>query len=286
MINSTDILKARILIVDDQAANVLLLEQMLQSAGYLAVESTSDSRAVCALHRQNKYALILLDLQMPGLDGFQVMENLKVIEKDGYLPVLVITAQPDHKLRALKAGAEDFISKPFDVTEVLLRVRHLLEVRLLHVEAEMRTRELEASNRELHKANREIEGFYQTLSHELKTPLTSAREFISIVRDGLAGPVTETQAEYLGYARESCDQLTVCVNDLMDAARLESGKLTVHMRKAPFGEFAHRVVTGLRSVAIARKIDLHLEVQPGLQDVTFDDTRITQVISNLLWPCR
>jgi adenylate cyclase len=134
MITSSDILQAGILIVDDQEANVALLQQMLRGAGYLSIASTRDPREVCELHRQNRYSLILLDLQMPGLDGFKVMEDLKVIETEGYLPVLVITAQPDHKLRALKAGAKDFVSKPFDLAEVLMRVYNLLEVRLLHLE--------------------------------------------------------------------------------------------------------------------------------------------------------
>src|SRR5678816_3761211 len=134
MITSADILKASILIVDDQEANVSLLEQMLQEAGYVSVASTRNPHEVCKLHRKNRYSLILLDLLMPGLDGFQVMEGLKAIEPKGYLPVLVITAQPDHKLRALKAGAKDFVSKPFDLAEVLMRVQNMLEVRLLHLE--------------------------------------------------------------------------------------------------------------------------------------------------------
>src|SRR5207237_6090158 len=134
MISSSDILQAKILIVDDQQANVLLLERMLRGAGYTSVASTMHPQEVLELHRQNHYSLILLDLQMPAMDGFQVMEGLKDIETDGYLPVLVITAQPDHKLRALKAGAKDFISKPFDLAEVQARVHNLLEVRLLHLE--------------------------------------------------------------------------------------------------------------------------------------------------------
>lgn len=134
MISATDILQGRILIVDDQEANVHLLEQMLREAHYTSIASTMDPGQVCELHLVNPYDLILLDLQMPGMDGFQVMENLKEIEKGGYLPVLVITAQPNHKLRALKAGAKDFISKPFDLAEVLLRVHNMLEVRLLHRE--------------------------------------------------------------------------------------------------------------------------------------------------------
>ncbi len=132
MISSSDILHGKILIVDDQSTNVLLLERTLRAAGYVSISSTMDPIEVCALHREHRYDLILLDLQMPGMDGFQVMEGLKQVETEGYLPVLVLTAQPNLKLRALKAGAKDFVSKPFDLPEVLLRVYNMLEVRLLH----------------------------------------------------------------------------------------------------------------------------------------------------------
>jgi PAS domain S-box-containing protein len=132
MIRPSDILMAKILIVDDLAANVLVVEEMLRGAGYIAVASTTDPRTVIELHRQNRYDLVLLDLQMPGLNGFEVMTGLTELEPDGSLPILVITAEPSHKLRALKAGAKDFITKPFELAEVLARVRNLLEIRLLH----------------------------------------------------------------------------------------------------------------------------------------------------------
>ena len=144
MVNLADILNARILIVDDHEANVLLLEQMLRGAGYVSVTSTMDPCEVCELHRKNRYDLIVLDLQMPGMDGFQVMEELKEIEIGGYLPVLVITAQPDHKLRALKTGAKDFVSKPFELAEVLARAHNMLEVRLLHEETRNYSKMLES----------------------------------------------------------------------------------------------------------------------------------------------
>ena len=136
MVSRADILDASILIVDDQEANVSLLEQLLREAGYTASPRRMNPHEVCALHRKNRYDLILLDLQMPGMDGFQVMEGLKTNEADGYLPVLVITAQPGHKLRALQAGAKDFISKPFDLVEVKTRIRNMLEVRLLYKKLE------------------------------------------------------------------------------------------------------------------------------------------------------
>jgi diguanylate cyclase (GGDEF)-like protein len=130
-----DVFNAKILIVDDQEANVLLLEQILHEAGYTAIASTMNPYSVGVLHRKNNYDLILLDLQMPGLDGFQIMENLKKTESDGYLPVIVVSAHEKYRVRALEEGAQDFISKPFDLYEVLMRIYNMLQVRLLHKES-------------------------------------------------------------------------------------------------------------------------------------------------------
>jgi len=143
MLDSSTILSGKILIVDDQPANVELLELMLRRAGYLHITSTMDPTSVCELYRMNRYDLVLLDLHMPVMDGFQVMEALGKIETDDYLPVLVITAQPRQKLRALQAGAKDFISKPFDRSEVLTRIHNMLEVRMLHGECKAHGRLLE-----------------------------------------------------------------------------------------------------------------------------------------------
>src|SRR5580658_5389837 len=145
MVSASDILQAGILVVDDKDANIQLLEGMLRVAGYTSVESTNDPSAVCEMYCRKRSSLILLDLQMPGMDGFEVMEGLKRIEGDGYLPVLVITAQPGHKLRALEAGAKDFLGKPFDMAELRARVHNILEVRLLHQQMKKTVGELEAS---------------------------------------------------------------------------------------------------------------------------------------------
>ena len=164
IIAESEILNASILIVDDQQVNVALLEQMLQEAGYRNVESTQNSQDVCALHRRKRYDLILLDLQMPGMDGFQVMESLKTNENDDYLPVLVITAQPGHKLRALQIGARDFVSKPFDLVEVKTRIRNMLEVRLLYKKLEHYNNDLERTVLERTAELRESEARYRSLT--------------------------------------------------------------------------------------------------------------------------
>jgi len=175
LINSADILNASILIVDDQEGNVLLLERMLRGAGYVSITSTMNPSEVCELHRKNRYDLILLDLLMPGMDGFQVMEGLKEIEPGGYLPVLVITAQPGHKLHALQAGAKDFVSKPFELAEVLARVHNMLEVRLLHGEMknyskalEQKVQEVEDSRDLIRRQSDEVKRLYDKIVAEQK----------------------------------------------------------------------------------------------------------------------
>ena len=135
MISLNDIRRARILVVDDEPVNVQLLEYLLKTTGYENVSSTNDPRQVVSLHLKHRFDLIILDLHMPAMDGFDVMEALKPLESESWLPVLVVTAEPDKKLAALEAGARDFIGKPFDTVEVMTRIRNLLEVRLLHRES-------------------------------------------------------------------------------------------------------------------------------------------------------
>jgi PAS domain S-box-containing protein len=159
-----NILKSNILIVDDQEPNISLLQQLLSEAGYTSITSTMNPQEVCALHRKNNYDLILLDLQMPVMDGFEVMEGLKTNITDPYLPVLVLTAQPGHKLRALQAGAKDFISKPLDLVEVKTRIHNMLEVRLLYKELENHNKVLEQTILERTAELRESEARYRSLT--------------------------------------------------------------------------------------------------------------------------
>ncbi|WP_088279786.1 response regulator [Ideonella sp. A 288] len=158
------ILGAHILIVDDQEANLRLLGRMLADAGYTRVSTTMKPTEVCALHRREQFDLILLDLQMPTMDGFAVMEALKTNDSDSYLPVIVLTAQPGHKLRALQAGAKDFISKPFDLVEVKMRIHNMLEVRLLYRRLEAHNRDLERLVNERTAELRESEARYRSLT--------------------------------------------------------------------------------------------------------------------------
>jgi PAS domain S-box-containing protein len=209
---AADILNANILIVDDQEANVLLLKQLLDESGYTSVTSTLMPEEVPKLHRKNAYDLILLDLNMPGMDGFEVMEALKTNKADDYLPVIALTAQPQHKLNALKAGAKDFISKPFDLVEVKTRIHNMLEVRLLYKKLEEMNVSLELKVAERTAALRESEARYRSLTELASDWYWEQDESGKFTR--VSGPVMEM----LGLSTESAGK-----NEASDAINLRGG---------------------------------------------------------------
>jgi adenylate cyclase len=230
-VNALDILSAKILIVDDLEANVLLLERMLRGAGYVSVASTRDPKQVCELHQKNQYDLILLDLQMPGMDGFQVMEALKEIEAGGYLPVLVVTAQPDHKLRALEAGARDFVSKPFDLVEVRARVHNMIEVRLLHTQAknhasvlEQTLREVEQSRELILRQSNEVTALYDKIVGEQKL---SERLLLNVLPSAIAERLKGRRESIGDHSPEviadSFPEVTVLFADIVGFTKFSAG---------------------------------------------------------------
>ena len=227
MVRSFEVYEANILVVDDQEANVLLFERMLRAAGYSSIHSTMDPREVCELHRQNRYALILLDLKMPGMDGFQVMESLKEIEIDGYLPVLVVTAEPGHKLRALRAGARDFVSKPIDLAEVLMRVHNMIEVRLLHLETKRLYDQVRAEQEVSERLLRNV--LPQAIVEQLRgRPEVTADGFTELIADSFP-EATVLLADIVDFHRLSAEvsprELVVMLNEIFsDFDRIADGR--------------------------------------------------------------
>lgn len=157
--DETEILHSRILIVDDEPVNVLLLEQMLEDAAFVNIHSTTDPREVTSLHEENSFDLILLDIRMPHMTGIQVMEALSNIIRHDFVPILVLTAQTDEETRveALTAGANDFLTKPFKQWEVLLRINNMLKTRLFYKAQRIRGDELEDKVRERTREIRETQ---------------------------------------------------------------------------------------------------------------------------------
>jgi len=236
IVSATDILNASILIVDDQESNVSLLEQVLHEVGYTCVSSTTNPREVCALHRKHRYDLILLDLQMPDMDGFQVMEGLKIGAVDDYLPVLVLTAQPGYKLRALQTGAKDFISKPFDLVEVKMRIHNMLEVRLLYKKLEDYNKLLEQKVLERTAELRESEARFRSLTELASDWYWEQDENMKFTK--VSGPVLEMLGIKVGAV--NAETAGVPAAGWNEAER-EALKATIAARQ-PFLDFVfHRI---------------------------------------------
>jgi signal transduction histidine kinase len=159
---------------------------------------------------------------------------------------------------------------------------HVAETVQFHAELTEQRRRLEQTNQELHRRNAELQSFYHILSHELKTPLTAAREFVSIVLDGLAGALSETQREYLGLVKDSCDQITLGLNDLLDATRVDTGKLSIAPRPTPMARVVSQAVAAMDLTARGKGIRVQQVMAPQLPDALVDERRIAQVLVNLL----
>ncbi|MDB6056063.1 MAG: hypothetical protein JWN25_3586 [Verrucomicrobiales bacterium] len=302
MISSEDIHNGKVLIVDDMPANVRLLERVLSGAGFTSVTTTMDPREVCDLHLKNRYHLILLDLEMPYMGGFQVMEGLKQIEKDSYLPVLVITAQPEHKLGALKSGAKDFISKPFDIAEVLTRVYNMLEVRLLHLETRKLYEEVvierlalvTAKDEIVHYALRledlveertaslrervsELEGFSYTASHDMRAPLRAMQCYAQFLVDDYSSKLDEKAIGYLQQIMRSSVRLDSLVRDVLSYAKVLHDNLP--MEQVDLDRLVRDIV---ETYPHGQQIKTQIHIQGALPVVMGKVALLTQCISNLL----
>ncbi len=275
----------KVVAIDDDTGDLLLLRRHLEAIPGRAVEfitAATLDEGLSAIRRHGP-DVIFVDHYLgrhTGLDAIAAIRSQGCAQ-----PVLMLTGMGGEELAviALQSGAADYIPKVHLSSASLSRsIDNALEKFHLQQTVEEHQRHLETANRDLIRRNEEIRNFYHTLSHEMKTPLTSAKEFVSIVLDGLAGPLTEDQTEYLGYAKDSCDQLVRHLTDLLDVARLETGKLRIDLEESDVGVLIGGVVAAKRITAEQAGVTLNVDVAQTLPRVTVDPQRIRQVLTNLV----
>ena len=283
-ISDNNILNARILIVDDNQANVNLLEKILDHAGYSSVLSITDSRETLDFYKSFSPDLILLDINMPHLDGYQVMAQLRELECVDYLAILVITAQHDNetRLRSLREGAKDFLTKPFDQTETLVRIRNMLEVRLLHNQVKKQNKNLEQKRKEAVEANLAKTRFLSSMSHELRTPLNGILGFTDLLREQFFGNLNEKQLDYVNQIDDSGKHLLALINDLLDMAKIDANAMELHMEAISPEEFIEATVTMMLGQFKTKNINVETCIDPTLTAVTADIRKCKQIMLNLL----
>ncbi len=302
MIDST-LKKAHILIVDDQEANIDILVGLLEFQGYTNVKSTTDPRMVKSMFKTFNPDLILLDLLMPHLTGFEVMEQLKtLIPQATFLPVLVLTADitVETKQRALANGANDFLVKPFDLIETGLRVRILLEARFMHLQLENqnrileekvkeRTAELETANIHLYAAKEKAEAsdrmktaFMQNISHEVRTPLNGLLGFGSL----LAEPDLddESRQQYLSMMKSSSDRLINTITDYIDISLIVSDSVEVFSRPVIINNIMMDLQNKFENIIRIKQLEFNLVISDDkeLFCIQTDPELLTRIMFHLL----
>jgi signal transduction histidine kinase len=301
---TTDYLKnSKILIVDDTRANIDVLDSLLIMEGYENLMATADPRDVLDIYLKFKPDLILLDLNMPFMSGFEVMAQLRQVLNDQvYLPILVLTADASDatKKKALAAGASDFLSKPFDLVEVSLRIKNLLftnylytQVRnqkdILEEKVKERTKELECKNKELktawekaEAANRLKHAFLNNISHEIRTPLNGIIGFGHLLSDDNIG--FDEKMEYLSFMKESSNRLINTVTSFLDVSILNSGNVELIMTKVQPENVLLETYDKFLSTCMKKKINLELSIEKLTDDFAFvsDENILRKILDNLV----
>jgi signal transduction histidine kinase len=274
----------RILIVDDEAANVRLLERLLERAGYTNVRSTTDPRQVLPLYNEFRPDLVLLDLLMPHLDGFQIMEKLNPLIPEGaYLPILVLTADvsAETKRRALSAGAKDFVTKPFDAIEALLRIGNLLETRFLHLALQQQNELLEGQVRERTQRLLQTEKvatmgeLLAGVAHELNNPLSVIAGQTALLRETVGAGPLGTRAEKIAKAAERCARI---VKNFLALARQHPPERQ-HVR---LNQVIEEAVELLAYPLRVDNVEVKRELAEDLPVLWADPHQLHQVVVNLV----
>lgn len=276
----------KILVIDDNSADRDLYKQYLiddfaQGYEFSETDLGKEAITICSTH---EFDCILLDYNLPDLDGVQF---LNLLDKDSKtrIPVIMLTGQGNETIAsdALRAGATDYLPKRVVSTESLKRtIGNAVEKFHLRKAIESQTHRLEEKNLELTRKHDEIQRFYQTVSHELKTPLTSIKEFAGIIQEGISGEVNDEQKEYLQIIKDSCMQMANGVNDLLDITRLETGKLHVELEPNNLALVIKKIIAAMQVIAKYKSIELSGHFDDDLPDVYMDPNRVEQILTNLI----
>ena len=276
----------RVLIVDDDAAFRRLCREYLQEYAPAAFEIAEVSTASDAVARcgEERFDCLLVDYNLPDGSGTELLPQLR--QSCGPLtPMIIMTGVGTEEIaiEALHCGAADYLPKDrVSGTSLNRAVKNSIEKACLQHSINDRNERLERANDELRRKNDQIQRFYHCVSHEIKTPLTAAREFISLVSDGVFGSVSAEQSEALDYALQGCDQIADHFNELIEVSRLETGKLRLEKTTVTIEQLVTLSVASVSSAVADKNVLLERDLDADLPALYVDSSRIAQVLSNLL----
>ncbi|BFM40335.1 response regulator [Synechocystis sp. LKSZ1] len=268
--------KPKVLIVDDSPDNLQMLMEILKT-DYAVVVATTGEKALQLARKIPPPDLIILDVIMPGMDGYEVCTQLKQDFQTQAIPVIFVTAlgEAGHESKGFELGAVDYIIKPFSPPVVKARLKSHLTMQQLY-------NELQQTNQELSRATHLKDEFLANMSHELRTPLNAILGMTEGLQEGIFGLINEKQLKALRTVESSANHLLSLINDILDVAKIEAGKITLDYGSTSIESLCQSALTFIKQPALKKNIQLQTDIPSDLSDIWADEIRLRQVLLNLL----
>ena len=274
---------AWILIVDDDPIVRSLMRDALEDEGFSVVEA-EDGVEACRVCEERLPVLLVVDVVMPQMDGFELCRELRNRPATKDVPILIATGLDDlHSVaKAYDAGATDFISKPLNWLILNHRIRYMLRAARAFNELRQNQERLRTAKEEAEAANRAKSEFLTNMSHELRTPLNAIIGFSSMMNGQLAGPLGTEYLEYTKIIVESATHLLAIINDILDVARAETGRLKLSEEEVDIADIVSLSAGIIRTLAEKAEVECSFEVADDLPLFWGDPTKMRQILINLL----
>jgi signal transduction histidine kinase/GGDEF domain-containing protein len=275
-------MEARILVVDDEEGIRDFLFNALPQMGRFTVELAGNAEEALEKIAQGNFDLVLTDLKMPNTDGLKLIDEITRSNPEILTVLMTGYGTIESVLEAMKRGASDYLTKPFDLEEMPIRIQKALDQRQRFVKLRDFATQLERANQELRRIDEMKSEFISVASHELRTPLAAINNAVHLILNRKTGEINETQAKFLSMAKRNIDRLTQILNDLLDSSRIEAGKIQMKIEELDLKGPIEFILSTFKPQAEGKSIRLQMEIPQELPSVYGDRGKVEQILMNLV----
>jgi len=272
----------RVLVVDDEREIRAFLYRALSRVGGFHVELAESGEEALRKLETEPFELVLTDLKMPKMDGIELIAQIAKSKPETLTIMMTGHGTIDSALEAMKLGASDYLTKPLNLDEMILRLRKVLEDKQRFVNLKDFADRLERTNQELRKIDSMKSEFVSVASHELRTPLTVIKNAVQLILSGKTGEINAHQEKFLSMAERNINRLIHILNDLLNLSKIESGKIELKFENVALEEIIESAASSLRLHADVKAIRIEVEIPKPLPEVYGDKEQIEQVLTNLV----
>ena len=275
-------MESRILVVDDEKEIRGFLSKALPRMGGFQVELAESGEEALQKMEKEPFDLVLTDLKMPKMDGLQLISEIAKSKPETLTMMMTGHGTIDSALEAMKRGASDYLMKPLNLDELLIRIQKVLDEKQRFVRLRDFADQLEKANQELRRIDSMKSEFVSVASHELRTPLAAIKNAVQLVLKGTAGKINENQEKFLSMAERNINRLTNILNDLLNLSRIESGRIELKFENIGLKGIIELTASSLRPHADGKSLKIDVEINEQLPTVCGDPEKIEQILTNLI----